>query len=73
MKAYSGTDQDATPASLVNASIEWLSRSETFSVRLWAANLTSTHYLGYTAQNALGRMIVAGEPRTYGATFGAHF
>ena len=73
--AFTSPDNTArlTAYDLVNASIQWLSPSGKFDVRLWGSNLMDKYYLGYTAQNGVGRNVTPGEPRTYGVTIGVHY
>ena len=61
---------------LLNASLEWLSSSEQFSIKVWGKNITNKEYIsrtiGFLAPNGIFPAI-RGEPATYGVTLGVNF
>jgi iron complex outermembrane receptor protein len=58
---------------LLNASVRWTSPDETFTVKLWAQNLTNTKYLSQGQSTAVGDLLIPASPRTYGLTLSTRF
>jgi iron complex outermembrane receptor protein len=54
---------------LLNASVRWTSPGDTFTVRLWAQNLTRAKYLTQGQSTAVGDLLIPAAPRTFGITF----
>ncbi|SCW66823.1 iron complex outermembrane recepter protein [Sphingobium faniae] len=53
---------------LLSASLQWRSRGEKYSLRLWGANLTNANYYRSGQPSGLGTLVVRADPRTYGFT-----
>lgn len=59
---------------VVNASVQWASVDERFTVRLWANNITEEEYYNYvTESTSSGNKYSPAAPRTYGVTLGVNF
>jgi iron complex outermembrane receptor protein len=58
---------------LVNATIQWNSADDKYSLRLWGKNLTDEEYWSFNNSTATVTKQVPAPPRTYGITFLAHF
>ena len=58
---------------LLDASLEWSSQNEAYSVKFWGKNLTDEAYARHTY--VIGPCVIGvwREPRTYGITFAAQF
>ncbi|SCW66640.1 iron complex outermembrane recepter protein [Sphingobium faniae] len=55
---------------LLNATLQWTSRSERFSARIWGKNLTKKQYVTSGVESTAGDLLIYGAPRTYGLTLG---
>lgn len=58
---------------LLNASINWTSSDERYSIRVWGQNLTDTKYLSQGVSAAVGDLRAYAAPRTYGVTLTTRF
>jgi iron complex outermembrane receptor protein len=58
---------------LVNATIQWNSADDKYSVRLWGKNLTDEGYWSFNNSTATMTKQVPAPPRTFGITFMAHY
>jgi iron complex outermembrane receptor protein len=55
---------------LVNASLDWTSRDDRWSVTLWGKNLTNVEYYNHITVNRNSATASPSAPRTYGVTLG---
>jgi iron complex outermembrane recepter protein len=57
---------------LLNASLQWKSSNDRWSIRFWGKNITSTKYWGYVTTSANGDNYSPAAPATYGVTASMH-
>jgi iron complex outermembrane receptor protein len=58
---------------LVNGSVDWMPNDDHWDLRVWAKNITNTHYSIYTTANVVGDEESPAPPPTYGLTVTRHF
>jgi iron complex outermembrane recepter protein len=57
---------------LLNASLQWKSSDDRWSVRFWGKNITSTKYWSYASTSANGDVYSPAAPATFGVTASMH-